>query len=508
MRGFPSAEEPLRWLRVIQEAPLNVMYPEFGVVGDGVADDAAGFQAWADKLGTVHPTDGADGYIPPLTYRLASPVILPGASGSTQVSRHFFIQSRGATLNADHAGPIFTRNFPADMAEAGLMAKDRFTFYGIRFVGTSAAGQMGVQIPCSYGSVLRECAFRFLDFGADLIFCLMAEIAECMGSRNVSNFIRLRSGNGLWAGATVAGTPCNGTLIQECRDDCVTGQLASFLIQGSSDVTLRKVICEGQNPVESVRFEHQTNGSNFHIDGIWLEHVPSGVACIHAPASGQVIIEKIHMGSGLAGKTIVNGDGGGSGSFMRIKNIPFWPAGALMRHSTVDAFQEVWVFDNIGTPGVDMTQAAQWDVSAGGFAPNLVTQYPSIDSAVMGANYPLVKSRRYGIQAIDDIRLLATTGVRLGTSTAAPIKNYLSAVLAQDLGNIVDGAFANFNMTVTGAAVGDPAFASFASGAMPAGVWLDAHVTAADTVRVTMHNESGAAYDPPNGNYRAVVIKH
>ena len=72
--------------------------------------------------------------------------------------------------------------------------------------------------------------------------------------------------------------------------------------------------------------------------------------------------------------------------------------------------------------------------------------------------------------------------------------------------SINNGAQSSTNVTVTGAAVGDPAFAGFTS-ITAAGWVISAIVTGADTVKVTLVNHTGGAVDLASGTVTAIVWK-
>lgn len=75
-----------------------------------------------------------------------------------------------------------------------------------------------------------------------------------------------------------------------------------------------------------------------------------------------------------------------------------------------------------------------------------------------------------------------------------------------DWGSLASGSSDSTTVTVTGAAVGDFAYASM-SVAPPAGVIYHAQVTASNTVTVTRFNISGSAHDPASGTLRAAILQ-
>lgn len=81
----------------------------------------------------------------------------------------------------------------------------------------------------------------------------------------------------------------------------------------------------------------------------------------------------------------------------------------------------------------------------------------------------------------------------------------LAGSATYDPGNLADGAGVTTTVTVTGAAAGDFARASFSNDLQ--GITLTAWVSAADTVSVRFQNESGGVLDLASGTLRARVDK-
>lgn len=90
----------------------------------------------------------------------------------------------------------------------------------------------------------------------------------------------------------------------------------------------------------------------------------------------------------------------------------------------------------------------------------------------------------------------------IDANAAATILNGSSAY---DPPSINDGAFTTTNVTVTGAALGDFAIASFSLDTL--GLDIFAEVSAANTVRVTLRNNTGGTLDHGLGTIRARVWK-
>jgi hypothetical protein len=90
-------------------------------------------------------------------------------------------------------------------------------------------------------------------------------------------------------------------------------------------------------------------------------------------------------------------------------------------------------------------------------------------------------------------------------TTAAWADSYYAGSAVYDPPNLADGAGTTTTVTVTGAALGDYARASFSLDLQ--GIVLTAWVSAADTVSVRFQNESGGALDLASGTLRARVEK-
>ena len=88
-----------------------------------------------------------------------------------------------------------------------------------------------------------------------------------------------------------------------------------------------------------------------------------------------------------------------------------------------------------------------------------------------------------------------------GVRTPAP----LVGSATYDPGSLADGTFAATDVTVTGAAMGDFADASFSLDTQ--GILLVARVSAANTVTVVFQNETGGTLDLASGTLRALVTK-
>ena len=107
---------------------------------------------------------------------------------------------------------------------------------------------------------------------------------------------------------------------------------------------------------------------------------------------------------------------------------------------------------------------------------------------ILGAG---VSTRVSAFKKLLDAIRADTGGLYIGSATSDPA-------------NLEDGAGVTTTVTVTGAALGDFASASFSNDLQ--GVLLTAWVSAANTVSVRFQNETAGAVDLASGTLRASVI--
>ena len=84
-------------------------------------------------------------------------------------------------------------------------------------------------------------------------------------------------------------------------------------------------------------------------------------------------------------------------------------------------------------------------------------------------------------------------------------RNVMTGSLTANHAAIAAGARFSFNMTVTGAVIGDYVTGVSANNLLVGLEFSHAEVTAADTVTVTLFNPTGALIDPVNAIYRVEV---
>ncbi len=87
------------------------------------------------------------------------------------------------------------------------------------------------------------------------------------------------------------------------------------------------------------------------------------------------------------------------------------------------------------------------------------------------------------------------------------VGNYLIGTTTWNPGTIANGATVTTTVTVTGATVGQPITAGLTTLTV-AGVLISAAVTAANTVTVTLLNQSGSSQTIGSGTLEVIVWQH
>jgi hypothetical protein len=101
----------------------------------------------------------------------------------------------------------------------------------------------------------------------------------------------------------------------------------------------------------------------------------------------------------------------------------------------------------------------------------------------------------------------STNGIEVGSS-GTQITTILKGSVAVNPASLADGAEADTSITITGAVVGDIVVLNPPTDALDAGIIVgQAHVSAADTVKVRIHNNSGGTVDVASGTWYYLLIR-
>lgn len=126
------------------------------------------------------------------------------------------------------------------------------------------------------------------------------------------------------------------------------------------------------------------------------------------------------------------------------------------------------------------------------------------------ASQSFTQQRRVSLNAVTTAILKGHLDPRVTTDSLVSVTGYgtgtqLSGSATYDPPSLADGAGATTTVTVTGAALGDYASASFSLDT--SGITITAWVSAANTVSIRFQNESGGPLDISSGTLRAIVVK-
>lgn len=322
---------------------------------------------------------------------------------------------RNAVWSTTSAHGLITDPVPANTAAIAPRMNRKLKIQGIRFLGSTLAGQTGVSVIGSYGTVIEDCTFQNLEDGLDLIFCLMGSVRDCFGLQNVRHAFRARSGVGVWGDATDSNSGSNHTVFRDCRDYARAGALSQFYIFGSSGVVLQDCITEGGNPVNGVYFD--ANGSptvkSFTVRNLHHENVSTQAAVrIASMLGGHVRLEDIWTGNA---QVVVDASGCGTSAVL-FATLPYFVPGSTPFKG--DAAGCCWVF-GYGMGNNNPRNSALW---VGGIVPTSIAahrfsdgtdalgnQYPTLDAgaaAMLKATYLFLRT---GTGSVDGV--LATGNV-------------------------------------------------------------------------------------------------
>lgn len=155
-------------------------------------------------------------------------------------------------------------------------------------------------------------------------------------------------------------------------------------------------------------------------------------------------------------------------------------------------------FGTIGDSDIPASIARDTEVAAGDAA--VTSAFQAADTTVAN-NAASALSAHVAASDPHPVYLTQTEG----DARYVQLANVLNGSATYDPPSLADGAEASTTVTVTGAALGDFALASFSLSTQA--IKLAAEVTATNTVTVTFHNHTGGTIDLASGTLRARVWK-
>ena len=184
------------------------------------------------------------------SYTLSTTVDLPKTSAS--VPRFLTFDFRGVVIDA--SGTIAFRKLPSSNTEANAtIVKLVPKMEGVEVTNATVAFDIGG----TYGLYLENCSATSCATGFRLSFCLNATLKNCYATACTDHSFHVRSGNGVWTGATVANSASNVSRLEGCRSWTSNYECVQFGIYGSDSVLLDGCISEGNSCKYEVFFDAQ-----------------------------------------------------------------------------------------------------------------------------------------------------------------------------------------------------------------------------------------------------------
>jgi hypothetical protein len=290
------------------------------------------------------------------------------------------------------------------------MTNGRFSIRGLRFVGNNTPGQIGLDMVATFGMEVEDVEAWACDTGFLLTYCLMGRLKSCFTESCASYGFRLRSGAGVFTNGTVSNSGCNHTVLDQCREDASTGELAQYHIRASSGVRLVDCIAEGGNPVYSIDFAANSSSvKHFEVVNLHHECAPtSAVAKIAMDVGGTAVIDGLWIQN--SNLIVIDGTGTGAGTIL-VRNIPWWPSGSKFKST-----DPCWIFEGgvgqVYGSDVDPKDPANWD---GGSVPPYSQAF---ERTVFAGNPATRLDPINGVMFIGGTTIIGSSGLSGGYPTA------------------------------------------------------------------------------------------
>lgn len=503
-------------------AVLNIRHRRYGATYSG--DDMTNPEdVIADALDDLLSRFGGSGkiLIPSLPgdgeYLFGAPAIIP----MTFVDGHEVeFDCHGARLVATGGEGILKR-LPADSTEANNGIGARFYIRGGLWVGDGAtAGQMGIRLGASYGSVLERLYFQNFDVAAQLEFALMATIRYCRTFGCDTDNLLLRYGT--WTGATASNSGSNSSTFERCRVYGKAGANSQYKVMGSSGTAVVDCIAEGENTDYNVDFDSDlaTTVKDFRVSGLHSENDPVN-AIIHVKTAGGIIeIERIfHQ---VTAPVLLDMTDSNAAPQVLISKMFYDPGSVQINDAGVGAR---YTFDDMPTTQ-DWNAVGAWvgasvpagvlvrgRENAGTTAKRRTDFYNTYGRLTHTGDFWFDAdnvhdigqnngARPYGVYIGSELKL------GLAGSIISEIRNVQATI---DFGSIASDSAETTTVTVTGVSNGGGhnwiILVHSYNLPVPSGCQLTGWVSAADTVSVRCMNQSGAAQDPTSRTYNILCIR-
>lgn len=193
----PKPPEPDPYLAVIREGPLNVQWPEYAAVGDGLADDTIPVRA---------ALSSGDAFLPPGVYRVTGTVDVPSYRTLSGVNGASILRV-DANSNTDGL-----RGAPG----GSHIVIDGITLQGPEdgsLVGANGANTgRGIFLDgCAYSEVRNTRVLRFWLQGIVLNATAQCRVADCA-------VLQIKAGNGISVDSVAQDTVVTGNVLRDIAD--------------------------------------------------------------------------------------------------------------------------------------------------------------------------------------------------------------------------------------------------------------------------------------------------
>jgi hypothetical protein len=409
-----------------------------GAVGDGATNDAAALQAALNALNRTY--GGRIVLQAGKQYLISSTCDIPADFSSGALVS---IEGYGASLKTTTAGVKILRRMPANQAATAAMIDLRVHIKGIHFVGSSAAGQKGIELGATYASHIADCQFTTLDTGCDLQFCLMPTVERCRATACVTRAFIAQWGT--WSGAGTANSQSNSVVFRSCRIYSLAAALSAIEVIDCNGYMIEACITEGFNTVNNIVVTNTgTNARQGYILNLHSENVPTNAIIKISAVGGSHKIDGVYHQS--SNPVFVDASGSTAYVLIHVWNINYLPTGSQFKRGA-SAGEALFDFMNIGPSGqADLSDAAYW---VGGLMPDN-WRHRGFNAA--GGIYPkeegsllVVESDLYigtAFNAMDKVLTSRRTGwaapTGTATRTAFDTATVTTAQLAERLKALID----------------------------------------------------------------------
>lgn len=295
--------------RGYNQAYIDANYPGIGAVTTDTID-------WAAIQKCYYLAGSQDAVImfSPYTYRTNKPIVMPSNPKTIKtIGNNARIKPVNNTPYAVLGQPL-----PANQAAADIVISFAKTDIDSLILEPNS-NQKGLSINCSYNSVIENVYVYGGTVGIEAFFTLRAIFNNCFLYGSV-NGLNIKSGVGMWTGATKNNSATNMTKVQDCTFKMLGGQNAitfhdcqgmvidSPLIEGTTCVRgieidsmmstdkyqfIRNIYMECTGGISDTLIHYRTDGDVIDVDGIICHYACKLVDAASTSGVGQINISNV-----------------------------------------------------------------------------------------------------------------------------------------------------------------------------------------------------------------------